>query len=49
MSTMTPLLLCLVVAVAAEPKVQRREGHFYGPNMTVASDMRAIGSINVQG
>ena len=49
MFAMTRLLLCLVVAVGAESKVHRREGHFYGPNMTVASDMRAIGSIDVQG
>ena len=49
MFTMTRLLLSLVVAVATGQKVHRREGHFYGPNMTVAGDMRAIGSIDVQG
>jgi len=43
------LLLLAAVASAELPKVYRRDGHFFGPNMTVPKTMSVIGTVNVQG
>jgi len=37
------------VLATPQPKVYRKDGHFFGPNMTMPKGMQNMGSINVKG